>query len=122
MNSNEQVSFRDYPIWLWYTGALVLAVAVVTGISAGSVWEFIGLSLIAFLIIGFASIPTVTLDHNLGSLSLHYRSLFRRSTKVFPLTEIYLVNVVEDSERERMYRIELTLHSGEVVPYGPFIL
>src|SRR5262245_41933806 len=117
MNSNEQVIFRDYPIWLWYTGALVLAVAAVIGISAERVWELIALSLIGFLIIACASILTVTVDHNQGNLNLHYRSLFRLSTKVFPLSEISLVDVVEDDERERMYRMALILRSGEVVPF-----
>lgn len=117
MNSNEQVIFRDYPLWIWFTGALVLAVAA---ISAESVWKLIGLSLIGFLIIAFASILTVTVDQNDGNLNLHYRSLFRRSTKVFPLSEICLVDVVEDNERERMYRMELILQSGEVVSLRRF--
>lgn len=116
MSSGEKIIFRDYPIWIWYTGALVLTVAAVTAISGESVWGSIVMSLIGFLISGLASILTVTIDHDQGNLNLHYRSLFRGSTRVFPLNEICLVDVVEDNERERMYRMELILQSGEVVP------
>ncbi|PYR95767.1 MAG: hypothetical protein DMG12_27995, partial [Acidobacteria bacterium] len=38
------------------------------------------------------------------------------STKAYPLSEICFVNVAEDSEGERMYRVELILRSGQVVP------
>jgi hypothetical protein len=116
MSSDEQVIFKDHPIWIWFTGALVLAVATMTAISGDNILGPIVLSLIGFLIIAFASILTVTVDHKQGNLNLHYRSLFRLSTKVFPLSEVCLVEVVEDNERERMYRIELILQSGEVVP------
>ena len=73
-----------------------------------------------FSFIAFASILTVTVDYDQGNLNLHYRSLFRLSTKVFQLSEVCLVEVVEDNERERMYRIELILQSGEVVPLRGF--
>ena len=78
----------------------MLAVAAITVISRDSVWTIIVLLLIGFLVSAFASILTVTVDHNQGNLNLHYRSLFRRSTKVFPVNEICLVDVVEDNERE----------------------
>jgi hypothetical protein len=120
VSSTEKIVFRDYPIWIWYVGALVLAVAAVTAISGASVWGPLVLSLIGFLFVAFASILTVTVDHNQGNLNLHYRSLFRLSTKVFPLSEVCLVDVVEDNERERMYRMELILQSGEVVPLRGF--
>ena len=120
MSSTEKIVFREYPIWIWYIGALVLAVAAMTAISGDSVWGPIVSSLIGFLFIAFASILTVTVDYDQGNLNLHYRSLFRLSTKVFPLSEVCLVEVVEDNDRERMYRIELILQSGEVVPLRGF--
>ena len=120
MSSTEKIVFREYPIWIWYSGALVLTVAAMTAISGDSVWGLIVSSLIAFLFIGFASILTVTVDYAQGNLNLHYRSLFRLSTKVFPLSEVCLVEVVEDNDRERMYRMELILRSGEAVPLRVF--
>ena len=120
MRSTEKIVFRDYPIWIWFTGALVFAVAAMTGISGETIWGPIVLSLIGFLIVAYASILTVTVDHNQRNLNLHYRSLFRLSTKVFPLSEVCFVDVVEDNERERMYRMELILQSGEAVPLRYF--
>src|SRR5207247_2049787 len=55
-----------------------------------------------------------------GMLNLRYRSLIRGSTKAYPLNEISLVNVAQDWEGERMYRLELILWSGQVVPLRTF--
>ena len=119
-SSTEKIVLRDYPIWSWFIGALVLVVATLTAISGGGLWGLTVSSLIGFLFITFASILTVTVDHDQGNLNLHYRSLFRHSTKVFPLREVCLVEVVEDNDRERMYRMELILQSGEVFPLRYF--
>ena len=105
---------------MWFVGALVLAVAGVTAISGASVWGPMVMALIGFLFIAFASILTVTVDYDQRNLNLHYRSLFRLATKVFPLSEVCLVAVVEDDERERMYRMELILQSGEAIPLRYF--
>jgi hypothetical protein len=120
MSSTEKIVLRDYPIWIWFVAALVLAGAGLTAISGENGWGLIVMSLIGFLFIAFASILTVTVDYDQGNLNLHYRSLFRLSTKVFPLREVCLVEVVEDDERERMYRMELILQSGEVIPLRYF--
>jgi len=111
--SNEQVVFKDYPLWFWLPGVVTLAFAA--GI-AEKAWERLLLALMGVVLIAFASILTVTVDHRGGTLNLHYRSLFRVSTKAYPLSEICFVNVAEDSEGERMYRVELILRSGQVVP------
>jgi hypothetical protein len=116
MSSTEKIVLREYPIWIWFIGALVLAVAAMTALSGDGVWGLIVTSLIGFLFIAFASILIVTVDYDQANLNLHYRSLLRLSTRVFPLSEVCLVEVVEDNEGERMYRIELILQSGEVVP------
>jgi hypothetical protein len=42
--------------------------------------------------------------------------MFRASTETFQLSETWSVNLAEDSEGERMYRLELMLVSGQVVP------
>ena len=112
-SSNEQVVFRDYPLLFWLFGvAFALAGAAV----GEKVPEVLLLALVGVVLIAFASILTVTVDHRRGTLNLHYRSLFRVSTKACPLSEICFVNVAEDREGERMYRVELILRSGEVVP------
>ena len=113
MSSNEQVVFKDYPLWLWLPGALTLVLA--PGI-AEKAWERLVLALMGIVLIAFASILTVTVDHGRGTLNLHYRSLFRVSTRAYPFSEICFVNVAEDSEGERMYRVELILRSGQIVP------
>ena len=110
---NEQVLFKDYPLWLWVPGMVALVFAAGR---AEKAWESLLLALMGVLLIAFASVLTVTVDHGRGRLNLHYRSLFRVSTKAYPLSEICFVNVSEDSERERMYRVELTLRSGQIVP------
>ena len=111
--SDEQVIFRDYPLWLWLTGVMIIFVGV--GFNENA-WQLVVVSLIGVAFIAFASVLTVTVDHRQETLNLHYRSLFRASGKAYPLSEICSINVVEDNERERMYRWELVLWSGEVVP------
>jgi len=48
-------------------------------------------------------------------LHLHYRSLVRFSEDVSVGRDLFR-QVAEDFEKERMYRIELILRSGEAVP------
>jgi hypothetical protein len=112
MNS-EQVVFREYPILLWLFGIMGIVVAAFV---AQTVWELLLLEPLGVAMVGFASILTVSVENKRGTLSLRYRSLFRMSTKVYPLNEISFVNVAQDREGERMYRLELILQSGEVVP------
>ena len=102
MSSNEQVIFRDYPLWLWLTGVVFLALVFGPpgAVIAEHWWERLLFGLIGVGLIGFDSLLTVTVDHRRGTLNLHYRSLFRVSTKAYPLSEICFVNVAEDSEGE----------------------
>ena len=112
MSCNEQVVFRDYPLVLWFVGVGFLgAGAALIEASVGLV-----LSLAGVILIGFVSLLTITVDRRRGVLNLHYRSLFRGSRRAYPLEEICFVNVREDREGERMYRVELILRSGQVVP------
>jgi hypothetical protein len=113
---NEQVVFRDYPLTLWLFGIPFLLVGTVfAGIP---VERDLGIALLlgGVVFIALPSILTVTVEPARGMLNLRYRSLIRASTKMYPLNEISVVNVAEDSEGERMYRLELFLRSGEVVP------
>ena len=115
---NVRVVFRDYPLGIWLIGLIALGVATVffaTGI-AEETWEALLVTLIGIGIIAIGSILTVTVDQSRGILHLNYRSLLRVSTKTYPLSEIAFVNVAEDWEGERMYRLELILYSGETVP------
>jgi hypothetical protein len=116
MSSNEQVIFRDYPLWLCGTGVVLLAVVFGPLGAVEHWWERLLFGLIGVGLIGFDSLLTVTVDHRLGTLNLHYRSLFRVSSKAYPFSEICSVDVAEDSEGERMYRVELILRSGQTVP------
>src|SRR5437660_3227367 len=112
MSSTEQVVFRHYPLGPWLFGMVTLTA---TGIAVRG-WELLLFVPIGVALIGFACILTVTVDRARGTLNLHYRSPFRASTKTYPVSEICFVNVVEDSEGEGMYRLELGLWSGQVVP------
>jgi hypothetical protein len=111
-NSNEQVVFRDYPLILWVMGALSIVIGI-------SIRESIMLRLVFLLMgtaaIGFMSVLTVTVDHTLGTLNLYYHALFRRSTKVYSVHDVFFVDAVED-RGEGTYRVQLGLRSGEVVP------
>lgn len=113
MSSNEQVVLKDYPLWVWLGGLLNFVIADLT---AESAWEFYLLTLVSVIVITFASILTVTVDHERGTLILCYRSLFLVSTKAYPLNEICFVNVAEGKKYESNYRVELVLRSGQVVP------
>jgi hypothetical protein len=113
MNSDEQVVFRDYPVWLWLAGVMT----IVAGVAANdTVWEQLLFALAGVAIVGFSPVLTVAIDPRRETLSLRYRSLFRVSTKIYRRSEILRINVTEDTEGERLYRLELTLRSGEVVP------
>ncbi len=112
VSSNEQVVFRDYPLILWLMGviAVVVGIWIRESIVVRLVFVLMGVAAI-----GFMSVLTVAVDHTRGTLTLHYRALFRRSTKVYSVTDVCFVNVVED-RGEGNYRLELALRSGEVVP------
>jgi tripartite-type tricarboxylate transporter receptor subunit TctC len=107
----REVVFRQYPLWLWLAGlaTLTLAAAVID-----DVWDR---TLLAVIGMGFIVLPstlTVTVDRGARVLALHYRSLFRVVNRTFPLTEIASVDVGQHGER--MYRVQLVLRSGEIVP------
>ena len=118
VSSNEQVVLRDYPLTVWLMGLLFLFVGV-----APFGWDTqlrVMMSLGGLLLIAFPSILIVTVDCTRGMLNLRYRSLIRGSAKAYPLSEVCFVNVAEDREGERMYRLELILWSGQVVPLRSF--
>jgi hypothetical protein len=121
MISTEQVVFKHYPLLLWLTGAMFLAIGVTLGV-AGSDSVVAGVldwvAAIAFFT--YASTLTVTVDRKREILSLRYRSLLHASTKAYRFSDIALVDVAEDSERERMYRVELHLRTGQVIPLRTF--
>ena len=113
MSVDEQVLFKDYPLALWLSGVMFLVAGV---FASDTVWEGILISLVGVAFIASASTLTVTVDRGRETLNLRYRSPVRTSTKAFRFDDISLVNVAEDDERERMYRLELILCSGEIVP------
>src|SRR5262245_26492561 len=94
-------------------GAITLGA---TAIAVEKTWEWFLFSLMGALLIVLVSVLTVTVDHQRQTLNLHYRSLLRVSTKACAVTEVRFVNIAEDSEGEGMYRVEVTLRSGQVVP------
>lgn len=113
IHSNEQVIFRDYPLMFWFFGVIPLAASI---LAHERFWKRLLLMLAGVVIIGLAPVLTVVVDHARGILHLHYRSLMRSSTKIFPLSEIGSVDIAEIRDGNRMYRVELFLSSGEVVP------
>ena len=115
MRPDEQIVFRDYPLAIWFTAALVLTVAV-ADFASNSGWEAVVVALVGMAFVAYASTLTVTVDRGRETLTLRYWSLRRTSTKAFRFGEISSVDVVEDDEGERMYRLELVLRSGETVP------
>jgi hypothetical protein len=118
VSSNVKVILRDYPLTIWLVGLLFLFVG-----AAPFGWDaqFRILMLLAgALLIVFPSKLIVTVDRTRGMLNLRYRSLIRSSTKTYPLNEISMVNVARDPQGERMYRLELILWSGQVVPLRSF--
>ena len=114
-NPDERIVFRDYPVGVWFTGMIALAVAIISFIT-NEAWQAFVVALIGFVIVAFGSVLTVTADERHGILHLNYRSILRASTKSYPSSDIADVRVAEDWEGERMYRLELVLYSGETVP------
>ena len=113
MNTEGQVVFKDYPAWCWPVGLVTVGLAAWVPETS---WQRLLFMLIGVALVAFASVLIVSVDHRMGMLNLRYQSLMRSSTKTYPLSEICFVNVAEDSEGERMYRVELILWSGQVVP------
>jgi hypothetical protein len=109
-NNTEIVVFSEYPLLFWGMTLPVFFVAAFVP-DVRVVFVLVGIAAIAF-----ASILTVRVDYARQTLSLHYRSPIRASKKEYQLSEIVFVKVAEDREGEGMYRIELILQSGEVVP------
>lgn len=109
----KEIVFRQYPYWLWLAGLATLTLAAVV---IEDVWDR---TLLAVVGMGFIVLPstlTITLDRRSGILALHRRSLLQHWSKDFPLRDIAAVSVAQDRERERLYRVQLELRSGEVVP------
>src|ERR1700737_1358857 len=113
MSSGEKLVFREYPRTFWLSG---IATVIIGNWVSDSVTQHIVFSLLGALLFGFSTILTVTVDPSRAVLNLRYRSLLHRSSKTFRFEEICAVYVAEDSEGERMYRIELVLCSGKRVP------
>jgi hypothetical protein len=109
---NKQVVFRDYPLILWIMGVIAVTAGI---LMRETILVRLVFVLIGAAAIGFMSVLTVAVDHTRGTLTLDYRALFRRSTKVFSVNDVCMVNVVED-QGEGNYRIQLVLRSGDVVP------
>jgi hypothetical protein len=118
VSSDVQVVFKDYPLTLWLFGVLFLltGAAFPFGQDAPGAQGRVVMWLGGVLLIAFPSILIVTVDRTRGMLNLRYRALIRGSTKAYPLNEISFVEVAQDREGERMYRLELILRSGQVVP------
>lgn len=112
MSVDEQVVFTDYPLALWLSGVMFLVAGVV---ASDTLWQGILISWWVWLSSRARRRLTVTVDRGRETLNLRYRSPVRTSTKAFRFDDISLVNVAEDDERERMYRLELILCSGEIV-------
>ena len=110
--SGQKVVFRDYPLILWLLGAIALFVGIWLIDEIAGRLVFIGLGIAA---VGFMAVLTVTVDHTNRTLYLKYRSLFRRSIKMFSIVDVCGVNVVCDND-EGNFRIELLLRSGQRVP------
>jgi hypothetical protein len=113
LHSNEQIVFRDHPLMFWFFGILPLGIAVLTH---EILWKRLLLVLAGLAVIGLAPVLTVAVDSARGILHLHYRSPLRSYTKTFSLNEIGFVRIAEIRDSNRMFRVELILLSGEVVP------
>jgi len=113
MTSNEQLVLRDYPLGVWLFGLVFLAAGM--GIPMETSGHVL-MSLAGLIVVGFVSVLSISLDRGRGVLNLHYRSLFRVARRAYRLEEICSVDIAEDIEGEGMYRIELTLRSGQVIP------
>jgi hypothetical protein len=93
----------------------VLTIAIVTEVLEKASARLL-FWLLGGVVITLASILTVTVDQGRETLHLRYRSLLHVSNKTYSFSQIRLVNVADDAEGERMYRVELILRSREVVP------
>ena len=107
----KEIVYRHYPLWLWLAGLATLTVA---GVVIEDVWDRTLLAVIGTGLIVLPSTLTVTIDRSTGVVGVHRRSLFQSGSKEFPLRDIASVSVAE--ERARMYRVQLVLRSGDVVP------
>jgi hypothetical protein len=116
---NEEIVFRDHPIAMWFMGIITSAMGI-GFFYLFREWEWLVVLLLGIVVIGFASILTISVNRKEKVLSLHYKSLFRVSTKTYSMDEICDVNVAEDREGERMYRLELIFTSGQAVPLRMF--
>jgi hypothetical protein len=118
-SSNQQVVFRDYPVSSWVVGAIVLAACTTQVVSEKAGWGTLKaavIMLVGLVIAGFGSVLTVALDFDQRMLDLRYRSLFRSSQSLYSIDEISIVRVKEIMDSNRMYRLELILRTGEIIP------
>ena len=107
----KEIVYRQYPYWLWLVGLAILTLAAAV---IDDIWDRMLLAVIGMGFIVLPSTLTVTIDRRSSVVGVHRRSLLQSASKEFPLRDIASVSVAE--ERERMYRVQLVLRSGDVVP------
>ena len=116
-SSEGDVVLREYPLWIWLPGLVTIAV---TSMLPLDFWERVLFQLVGVALVACPSVLTIGVQRRQQTLTLHYRSLIAHSTRMYRFDEIVFIRVAEDREGERMYRVELALRSGRVVPlqYG----
>lgn len=115
MRSSEQVVFRDWPLLFWLMGCIVLVAAGLELRFGTPRWTIAVPVVGGVLVLGFASILTVSVDSARRVLIVRYRSAFRSSSAEYAIDYISSVKLSEITDETRMYRLELVLASGEVV-------
>ncbi len=116
-NSSSELTLLDRPIVFWLFGASMLAGAIF--VLMRQQW-LVG-SILAASGIGILLIPTISVSANriTRALTISRHSLIRKSQQTIAFGEIAGISVSYKLDREdnsRTYRVEITLHNGEIVP------
>ncbi|MBC8330587.1 MAG: hypothetical protein H8E28_01275 [Anaerolineae bacterium] len=118
-NSFSELTLHDRPIVFWLFGASMLAGAIFAFTRAPTQWILIGI--LALFGLGLLMMPTVSVNASriTRTLTISRHSLIRKSQQTIAFGEIAGISVSYKLDREdnsRTYRVEITLHNGEIVP------
>ncbi|MBT3389036.1 MAG: hypothetical protein HN413_01350 [Chloroflexi bacterium] len=118
-NSSSELTLHDRPIVFWLFGASMLAGAVYSFTRAPAQWLLI--SILALFGLGLLMMPSVSVsaDRITRTLTISRHSLIRKSQQKIAFREITGISVsyqLDREDRSRTYRVEISLHNGEIVP------
>lgn len=134
--SGNKITFKKTPygFWLFAVGMIIVGsffIYLWLLDASNIIYIALGLILAGLAIILLARATTITIDKEVGKLSVRRKGLLRKSFLEYPLSDIATIKVEQDIQEadddepgfkirnvkdRRVYRVSIFMESGEVIP------